>query len=224
VVKFLESRGVPTERLNIVTGSVPPGNGSCSTRRVDLVLFDGGESADKSVRQRASKIFSRILDSEVAPFPGPRYENDEPMDVSRQLPHDNNLEGSGGDAAVAEQVPQSACAAGNDGDVPDSKGLEDRQGTSNCRPAPAVSIEEVPALSEGNYAFRACRVVFTLPGLNAVHTSLDVGQEAVRLRSVLGAWPDVEAPLPFLVRPPTEGAAKFSRKKGTLTLHLTAAQ
>lgn len=226
VVEFLESRGVPSERLNIVTGTVPPGNGGsrefverCSTRRVDLVLFDGGESSDKSVRHRASEVFSRLFDNEA--IPRPHDGNDEPTVASPQLPHNDNLVGAGQDVAVAEHVPQTSCAAGNDSRVANSKGLEDRQGTSNCFPAPAVSIEE---LSEGNCAVRALQVVFTLPGLNAADTSLDVGQEAVRLRSVSGVWPDVEAPLPFLVGPATEGAAKFSRKKGTLTLHLTAAQ
>lgn len=216
VVEFLESRGVPSERLNIVTGSVPPGNGG---RRVDLVLFDGGESADKSVRQRASEVFSRIFDSEATSRP--HDGNDEPTVASQQLPHNDSLFCAGQDVAIAEQVPQTACSAGNNSRAASSEGLDDRQGTSNCRPAPAVSIEE---LSEGNSGAQALQVVFTLPGLSAADTSLDVGEQAVRLRSVSGAWPDVEAPLPFLVGPATEGAAKFSRKKGTLTLHLTAAQ
>mmetsp|Transcript_76858 Transcript_76858/g.148487 ORF Transcript_76858/g.148487 Transcript_76858/m.148487 type:complete len:641 (+) Transcript_76858:72-1994(+) len=228
VVKFLESRGVPTERLNIVTGTVPLGNdGSrefvkqCSTRRVDLVLFDGGESADRSTRQRASEVFSRILDSEVAPCPRPHYENDEAEGATRQLPQEDKLVGSERD--VTDLVTQSASAANNDSQVADSKGSQDTQDAGNRLPAPAVSIEEVPALSEGNCAVRGLRVVFMLPGLNAADTNLDVGQEAVRLTSMSSAWPEVDALLPFLVRPPTERAAQFSRKKGTLTLHLTAA-
>lgn len=228
VVEFLESRGVPSERLRLVTESVPPSargsQGSVarsSTRRVDLVLFDGGGSADKSVRQRANEVFSRILNSKVATFPK-QNENDEATRAHRQLPNANIVAGSERGASVAEQVAKSVHHVVHSNSPVASDGLENKQDTSNRLPAPAVFIEEVPVSSEGNCTIRSLRIVFALPGLSASDTSLDVGHEAVRLRSVSGAWPDVEAALPFLVQPPTERAAHFSRKNGTLTLHLTS--
>jgi hypothetical protein len=86
--------------------------------------------------------------------------------------------------------------------------------------APTVMCEELCDLGAG----RRLRVVFSKPGLSAQDTNLEVGADSLRLSSLSASWASVEVPLPFQVLEAGAGAAKISRKAGTLSVILGEAQ
>eukprot|EP00933_Yihiella_yeosuensis_P059266 TRINITY_DN6031_c1_g3_i2.p1 TRINITY_DN6031_c1_g3~~TRINITY_DN6031_c1_g3_i2.p1 ORF type:complete len:210 (-),score=43.01 TRINITY_DN6031_c1_g3_i2:145-774(-) len=88
--------------------------------------------------------------------------------------------------------------------------------------SPTVSIQQIDA-TEAASGKKGLKLVFTKTGLLASDTALEIGTQAIRLASLSGAWPEMEVPLPFAVEPPSETSAKFSKKAGTLTVTLNAA-
>jgi len=193
---WLAANGVPCSQLRVKT-EPPGGRGS---RRVELRLFDSCK-ADNEVRRRAEELMSRVFPE--AP----------PQAVAEvEIP----MAGAGRAVGVAEGVRSCAPATGVARGDPGS-------GTVPGFTAPGVPVGEVIAEGVPSGGRRSLRVVFKMFGVPPSEAALEARAQAVRLVSCSGAWPAVEVLLPFDVECPATSTARFSRKAGTLTLHLLEA-
>lgn len=191
---FLQ-QGVPASLLRVETQP----NSERGARRVELRLYD----ADKTKHQAEGRSTMNRLIPEA--------------EVRGRAEHVLGLHATAG--AYPTEQPAIVESASTQTNVP-GPAIDAAATVVTANQPPTVSVEEVT--SDG-VSRRQLQVVFAKQGLSAKEVAVEVGERTVRLASLVGAWQDMEVPLPFAVVE-AESDAKFSKKAGTLTLKLRAAE
>mmetsp|Transcript_58832 Transcript_58832/g.102955 ORF Transcript_58832/g.102955 Transcript_58832/m.102955 type:complete len:622 (-) Transcript_58832:140-2005(-) len=204
---WLVDNGADEDKLEMAQPRVEEPRGS---RRTEMRLMDRNPST-----QKASFGAAKVM----ADFESIRSHSQKLMQdhSSKLLTNSGNSE-----SEPVEVAPAEVEVVGGNPPPPETADSE-----SGGAGAPCILIEEIrddatpnPATPGSGPERRRLRVTFAAPNLEARDAALEVGSLAVRLASHKGAWPAVEAALPFAVDPETAGAPRFSRKKGTLVLQL----
>eukprot|EP00931_Biecheleriopsis_adriatica_P120614 TRINITY_DN95741_c0_g1_i1.p1 TRINITY_DN95741_c0_g1~~TRINITY_DN95741_c0_g1_i1.p1 ORF type:complete len:551 (+),score=156.66 TRINITY_DN95741_c0_g1_i1:35-1654(+) len=189
-------------------------------RRLEIIGHAEDREPEDVAQKRAEAVHAWLVDTGVpAERLDVRWEAGGPVSCRRTDLQMSGAEGS--DAAVrqrAADLMKRLFSQQGKGAQEEAAELQEDASCSAVAEQPAVSIEETTEAGK-----RQLRIVFTKEGLAARDAVLEIGAEEVRLGSASGAWKELEVPLPFQVDPPTEPAAKFSRRAGTLTLTLLAA-
>lgn len=216
---WLVDKGADEDRLQVAAPRPEEPRGS---RRTELRLIDRSPSSHQASAAAAARV--------TPDFATIRNHSKKLIEEQSSVP----LNHSGPDADIsAEESVAKAGLQPQPSDVdaatqPGESAASSAAGTSgsgDAANAPCILIEEVRNLEDAASPTapstrRRLRVTFAAPDLDARDAALEVGSLAVRLASHAGAWPSVEAALPFAVDPDTAGAPRFSRRKGTLTLEL----
>jgi len=206
---WLVDCGLAASRLRVSVASEGEGEHK-GIRQVLLRIMDDND-AQAAVRQRSQELMARLLSGDATAIEDSGcIEELSPAPVGASgtsLASSADIGNVSGSAAPPVEAHAKASAT--------SEAIEAR----SEQQGPSVRIEMGP---NGPNA-RGLQLIFSGPGLQ--EAALDVAEGAVRLVSLSKAWPDLAVPLPFPVEAPEAGnRARFSRRAGTLTVRLRAAE